>query len=83
MGKLSKYFSLFKFTITNPKNGISILDNARQTEKDSKQDIQKHSANSSNLEKCLELYFPDNYRQPSNTPTNSLFALALNLLLVR
>ena len=42
MGKLSKYFSLFKFTITNPKNGISMLDNARQTEKDSKQDIQKH-----------------------------------------
>ena len=61
MGKLSKYFSLFKFTITNPKNGISILDNARQTEKDSKQTIQKHSANSLNLEKCLQLYFPDNY----------------------
>ena len=37
-----------------------MLDNARQTEKDSKQYIQKHSANSLNLEKCLELYFPDN-----------------------
>ena len=60
MGKLSKYFSLFKFTITNPKNGISMLDNVRKTEKDSKQYIQKHSANSLNLEKCLELYFPDN-----------------------
>ena len=59
MGKFSKYFSLFKFTVTNPKNGISMLDNARQTEKDSKQTIQKHSANSLNLEKCLQLYFPD------------------------
>ena len=36
-----------------------MLDNARQAEKDSKQTIQKHSANSLNLEKCLELYFPD------------------------
>ena len=56
--KLSKYFSLFKFTITNPKNGISMLNDARQAEKDSKQTIQKHSANSLNLEKCLEFCFP-------------------------
>ena len=60
MGKFSKYFSLFKFTVTNPKNGISMLDDAMQAEKESKQTIQKHSANSLNLEKCLELYFPDN-----------------------
>ena len=37
-----------------------MLNDARQVEKDSKQTIQKHSANSLNLEKCLELYFPDN-----------------------
>ena len=37
-----------------------MLDDAMQAEKDSKQTIQKHSANSLNLEKCLELYFPDN-----------------------
>ena len=36
-----------------------MLDDAMQAEKDSKQTIQKHSANSLNLEKCLELYFPD------------------------
>jgi len=36
-----------------------MLNDARQTQKDSKQTIQKHSANSLNLEKCLELYFPD------------------------
>ena len=40
-----------------------MLNNARQTQKDSKQTIQKHSANSLNLEKCLELYFPDNIFQ--------------------
>ena len=37
-----------------------MLNDARQAEKDSKQTIQKHSANSLSLEKCLELYFPDN-----------------------
>ena len=58
MKKLSEYFSLFKFTITNPKNGISILDDVRQTQKDSKQPIEKHSADTLNLEKCLKLYFP-------------------------
>ena len=36
-----------------------MLNDTRQTQKDSKQTIQKHSANSLNLEKCLELYFPD------------------------
>ena len=35
-----------------------MLNDARQAEKDSKQTIQKHSANSLNLEKCLELCFP-------------------------
>jgi len=49
---------LFKFTITNPKNGISILDDVRQTQNDSKQPIEKHSADTLNLEKCLKLYFP-------------------------
>ena len=63
MGKLSKYFSLFKFTITNPKNGISMLDDARQTEKDSKQDIQKHLANSLNLEKSNKIF---NYLKKNN-----------------
>ena len=47
-------------TNPNPKNGIGMLNDARQAEKDSKQTIQKHSANSLSLEKCLELYFPDN-----------------------
>ena len=37
-----------------------MLNDARQAEKDSKQTVQKHSANSLSLEKCLELYFPDN-----------------------
>ena len=36
-----------------------MLNDARQAEKDSKQTIQKHLADSLNLEKCLELYFPD------------------------
>jgi len=58
--KLSEYFSLLKFTITSPKNGISMLNDAQQAKKDSKQIIQKHSAKSLNLEKCLELYFPHN-----------------------
>jgi len=35
-----------------------MLNDARQAEKDSKQTIQKHSANSLNLEKCLEFCFP-------------------------
>ena len=36
-----------------------MLNDARQAQQDAKQTIQKHSANSLNLEKCLELYFPD------------------------
>ena len=37
-----------------------MLNDARQAEKDSRQTVQNHSANSLSLEKCLELYFPDN-----------------------
>ena len=37
MGKISKYFSLLKFSITHPKEGMDIFNAAIQTQEDSKQ----------------------------------------------
>ena len=41
MVKISKYFSLFKFSITHPKGGVDMFNAAMQTHDDSKQKIKK------------------------------------------
>ena len=56
MVKISKYFSLFKFSITHPKGGVDMFNAAMQTHDDSKQKIKKHTAKSLKLEKTLEKF---------------------------
>jgi len=60
MVKISKYFSLFKFSITHPKGGVDMFNAAMQTHDDSKQKIKKHTATSLKLEKTLDELFPNN-----------------------
>ena len=60
MVKISKYFSLFKFSITHPKGGVDMFNAAMQTHDDSKQKIKKHTAKSLKLEKILDELFPNN-----------------------
>ena len=60
MVKISKYFSLLKFSITHPKEGMDMLNAAIQTQEDSKQKIKEHTAKSLQLEKTLDELFPNN-----------------------
>ena len=60
MGKISKYFSLRKFSITHPKEGMDIFNAAIQTQEDSKQKIKEHIAKSLQLEKTLDELIPNN-----------------------
>ena len=60
MVKISKYFSLFKFSITHQKGGMGMFNDAMQTHEDSKQKIKKHTAKSLKLEKTLDELFPNN-----------------------
>ena len=60
MPKISKYFSLLKFSITHPKEGVNMLNAAIQTQEDSKQKIKEHTAKSLQLEKTLDELFPNN-----------------------
>ena len=60
MVKISKYFSLLKFSITHPKEGVDMLNAAIQTQEDSKQKIKEHTAKSLQLEKTLDELFPNN-----------------------
>ena len=60
MPKISKYFSLLKFSITHPKEGVNMLNAAIQTQEDSKQKIKEHTVKSLQLEKTLDELFPNN-----------------------
>ena len=60
MIKFSKYFSLFKFSITHPKEGVDMFTAAHQSHEDSKQNIKEHTAISLPLEKTLNEFFPKN-----------------------
>ena len=44
MVEFSKYFSLLKFSITHPKEGMDMLTAARQSHEDIKQNITEHTA---------------------------------------
>ena len=57
MNKLSKYFSLFKYSLSNPKNGLNLLNEARQSRHDN-QPVQKHQIEPIFLEECLKKFFP-------------------------
>ena len=58
MNKLSKYFSLFKYSLSNPKNGLNLLNEARQSRYNT-QSIQKHQTRPLSLEECLKIFFPN------------------------
>ena len=58
MNKLSKYFSLFKYSLSNPKNGLNLLNEARQSRYNI-QSIQKYQTRPLSLEECLKIFFPN------------------------
>ena len=60
MNKLSKYFSLLKFSITKPKSGFEIIQSAKHAHDDSQYDIMNHQFSSQDLVGCLNTLFPDN-----------------------
>ena len=60
MVEFSKYFSLLKFSIIHPKEGMDMLTAARQSHEDIKQNIIKHTAATVGLEETLIQFFPNN-----------------------
>ena len=60
MGIISKYFSLFSYSIHHPKKGLSLLNELKQSNEHSNQVIKKHSAKSLTLEKCLDIVSQEN-----------------------
>ena len=58
MNRISKYFSLFKYSLSNPKNGLNLLNEARQSRHDN-QSIQTHQTKPIFLEECLNKFFPN------------------------
>ena len=60
MVEFSKYFSLLKFSIIHPKEGMDMLTAARQSHEDIKQNISEHTADTVGLEETLIQFFPNN-----------------------
>ena len=60
MVEFSKYFSLLKFSIIHPKEGMDMLTAARQSHEDIKQNITEHTAATVGLEETLTQFFPNN-----------------------
>ena len=60
MVEFSKYFSLLKFSIIHPKEGMDMLTAARQSHEDIKQNISEHTAATIGLEETLIQFFPNN-----------------------
>ena len=58
MNRISKYFSLFKYSLSNPKNGLNLLEEACQSRNDN-QSVQKHQTKPLFLEACLNRFFPN------------------------
>ena len=59
MNKLSKYLSLVKFSIFQPKHGIELFQTYRQTNEDAKQTILPHKHFAMEIEQCLKSLFPN------------------------
>ena len=59
MNKLSKYLSLIKFSLFQPKYGIDLFQTYRQTNEDSKQTILPHKHSAMEIEQCLKSLFPN------------------------
>ena len=59
MNKISKYFSLLKFSLKNPKSGAEMIKIAQDTQADSKEAMKIHSVKGKTLDKLFEDFFPD------------------------
>tara|TARA_Y100000590_G_scaffold173430_2_gene198320 strand:+ start:14465 stop:15271 length:807 start_codon:yes stop_codon:yes gene_type:complete len=59
MNKISKYFSLLKFSLKNPKSGAEMIKIAQDTQADSKEALKIHSVKGKTLDKLFEDFFPD------------------------
>tara|TARA_Y100000590_G_scaffold413793_1_gene510000 strand:+ start:434 stop:1240 length:807 start_codon:yes stop_codon:yes gene_type:complete len=59
MSKISKYFSLLKFSLRNPKSGAEMIKIAQDTQSDSKEILKKHTIEGISLDKFLEDFFPN------------------------
>tara|TARA_Y100000590_G_scaffold460592_1_gene620242 strand:- start:126 stop:350 length:225 start_codon:yes stop_codon:yes gene_type:complete len=59
MNKISKYFSLLKFSLKNPKSGAEMIKIAQDTQSDSKDILKIHTAEGITLDTFLEDFFPN------------------------
>jgi len=59
MGKLSKYFSLLKFSLRNPKIGAEMVKIAQDVQSDSKEVLKSHTVEGISLDTFLEDFFPN------------------------
>ena len=59
MNKISKYFSLLKFSLKNPKSGADMIKIAQDTQNDSKEVLKNHTVKGKSLDEFLEDFFPD------------------------
>ena len=59
MNKLKRYFSLLKFSISNPKAGVEIIKTEKQVRADSKNQIQKFDINPKKIDEIIDELFPE------------------------
>ena len=63
MNKISKYFSLLKFSLKNPKSGAEMIKIAQDTQADSKEALKIHSVKGKTLDKLFEDFFKPKFLQ--------------------
>jgi len=59
MNKISKYFSLLKFSLKNPKSGAEMVKIAQDTQNDSKEILKNHTVKGKSLNEFLKDFFSD------------------------
>ena len=59
MNKISKYLSLIKFSLFQPKHGMELFQTYRDVNENSKQEIIEHEYVGLDIEKCLSSVFPN------------------------
>jgi len=59
MGRISKYFSLLKFSLRNPKSGAEMIKIAQDTQSDSKEILKNHTVEGISLDRFLKDFYPN------------------------
>jgi len=59
MNKISKYFSLLKFSLKNPKSGADMIKIVQDTQTDSKEILKDHTVKGKLLDEVFDVFFPD------------------------